>query len=56
MLLPVLEPPVTFQIHATIFAQERYSSMGKVCPTARFEKRPLITKVKKKIIPKKSRF
>ncbi|MEN8255197.1 MAG: hypothetical protein ABFR33_06975, partial [Verrucomicrobiota bacterium] len=33
------EPLVAFQIHEAIFARENRSSTGKVCPTARFEKR-----------------
>jgi len=35
---------MTFQIHAVIFTQKNEPSTGRVCPTARFEKRTLENK------------
>jgi len=39
MLFASLRSLVTLQLHEAIFSQKNRSSTGKVCPTARFEKR-----------------
>jgi len=44
VLLAVFDSPMTFQIHAVIFTQKNGRSTGRVCPTARFEKRTLENK------------
>jgi hypothetical protein len=39
MLFGVLEALMAFQMQGSIFALEKGPSTGKVCPTARYEKR-----------------